>query len=295
MATAILKEIFDIELTRTRNKNILKDLDIVYDVGGGEFDHHGVDKVYREDGTPYAACGLIWREFGKRVIEFKDSTLNEEETEDIHGYMDRVLIEGIDALDNGVRIESGDIPLMHISSIISGFNPPWFSDKSQDESFDQAVEVASLVFDNTFNRRLSVIKAKGNIIKAFEKRDNPKILILDTFSPWGEVLKEVDENDEVVFVIYPKDDNYAIQTIRGRDGRDKKKLPASWGGKENEELAQITGVEDAVFCHTGRFIAVAGSMDGILNMAELAINEPEDRERKEKGIFNFIKSLFKRK
>lgn len=292
MATAILKEIFDIELTRTRDRNILKSLDIVYDVGGGEFDHHGVDKVYREDGTPYAACGLIWREFGERFIKYKDSTLNEEEIDDILGYIDRVLVEGIDALDNGVKIDRGDIPLMHISLIISGFNPPWYSDESQDEAFNKVVEVASLVLSNTFNRRLSVIKARENVIKAFENRENPNLLILNTFSPWGEVLKEVDENDEVLFVIYSKDDNYAMQTVRGKGGYDKKKLPKAWGGKENEELVKITGVKDAVFCHTGRFIAVAKSMEGILKLADLAINESEERERK--GIVEFIKRLFKK-
>ncbi|WP_073008277.1 MYG1 family protein [Clostridium amylolyticum] len=71
MATAILKEVYEIELTRTRDENVLKTLDIVYDVGGGEFDHHGMDKIYRENGTPYAACGLIWRGFGKEVIKLK--------------------------------------------------------------------------------------------------------------------------------------------------------------------------------------------------------------------------------
>ncbi len=50
MATAILDNILEIELVRTRDTKILGELDIVYDGGGGEFDHHGVEKVYREDG-----------------------------------------------------------------------------------------------------------------------------------------------------------------------------------------------------------------------------------------------------
>ena len=65
MATAILKQIFDLDIHRTRDLDELEKLDIVYDVGRGEFDHHGVDKVYREDGIPYAASGLIWERFGR--------------------------------------------------------------------------------------------------------------------------------------------------------------------------------------------------------------------------------------
>ncbi|NBI06499.1 MYG1 family protein [Senegalia massiliensis] len=291
MATAILKQIFDIELIRTRDNDILKDLDIVYDVGRGEFDHHGIEKKYRENGIPYAACGLIWRQFGKEIIKFKEDSLSEEEVNDIFHYIDRVVIEGIDALDNGIRIQQ-DIPLMHISKIISGFNPPWYLDDSIDNAFMEAVKLAKVVFENTFNSRISVIKSTENIITAFENRTNPKILILQQFSPWGEILKKIDERGEVLFVIYPKDHNYAIQTVRGKDGTDKKKLPKSWAGKENDELAEITGVEDAVFCHSGRFIAVAKSKEGILKMADLAINAPE--EKRSKSIFDFIRDIFKK-
>jgi uncharacterized UPF0160 family protein len=37
------------------------------------------------------------------------------------------------------------------------------------------------------------------------------------------------------------------------------------------ELAAVCGVPDAVFCHNGRFIAGAGSLQGALRMAELAL------------------------
>lgn len=37
-----------------------------------------------------------------------------------------------------------------------------------------------------------------------------------------------------------------------------------------QDLAEITVVEDAIFCHSARFIAVAKSLDGIKKMAQLA-------------------------
>ena len=52
------------ELREKVNENV-----IVYDIGGGKFDHHqfgGNGK--RQNGVKYAACGLIWKEFGKELL-----------------------------------------------------------------------------------------------------------------------------------------------------------------------------------------------------------------------------------
>lgn len=290
MATAILKEIFDIELTRTRDSEVLNKLDIVYDVGGGEFDHHGIDKVYREDGIPYAACGLIWNKFGKDVVHYKDPQLTEREIDSVFGYVDRVLIEGIDAIDNGVKIEDGEIPLMNISLIISRFNPTWYSEKSEDEAFNEAVEVSSRVLRNTINSKFAVLKSISKVNEAYENRKNSSVIVLNTYCPFGEALRDIDENEEVLYVVYPNKENYAAQTVRGRNREERKPFPKSWAGKRDEELAEVTGVEDAVFCHTGRFIAVAGSFEGIMNMVELALKEPE--EKKPRTIMDFIRHIF---
>ena len=50
-----------------------------------------------------------------------------------------------------------------------------------------------------------------------------------------------------------------------------KDLPEEWAGKSDDELAKVTGVDDAIFCHPGRFIAGAGSFAGIMKMAQMAI------------------------
>jgi uncharacterized UPF0160 family protein len=291
MATAILKEAFEVELTRSRDSKVLDKLDIVYDVGGGKFDHHGLEKVYREDEMPYAASGLIWKEFGKQVLKFKDSSLKEEEIESIFQYIDRNLIEGIDALDNGVWIDTTEIPIMNISSIISGFNPSWKSDKDENEAFNEAVQIASSVLNNAIDNRFSVLKARDIVAQAYKTRKTKELLVLNKYCPYGEALRDMDKDNEVLFVIYPKKDGYSMQTVRGNDREDKKKLPKSWAGKRDEELQATTKVKDAVFCHTGRFIAVAGSMQGIMKMARLAIDEPEKKE--ENGILGFIKKIVK--
>lgn len=289
MATAILNEIFQLDIVRTRDENVLNELDIVYDVGGGEFDHHGIDKVYREDGIPYAACGLIWNRFGKDVIYYKDPTLREDEIDAAFQHIDKVLIEGIDALDNGIRAVFGEIPIMNISSIIGGFNPFWHSDKDENEAFFEAVDVASAVLNNTIAQRISILRSRETVVKAYENRPVPEILFLDMYCPYGEALQDIDEKGEVVFVVYARNDSYALQTIRGKGGVEKKRLPEAWAGKRDEELAAVTGVQDAVFCHFGRFLAIAKSYEGIMKLAQLAIAE---RERAERWFFRLIRRVF---
>jgi uncharacterized UPF0160 family protein len=300
VATSILKEIFEVELVRTRDEEVLSKLDIVYDVGGGEFDHHGTEKVYREDGIPYAACGLIWNRFGREVVRSYDPELEEDEVDSIFSYIDRVLIKGIDALDNGVRIGYLNVVVMNITAIISGFNVPWDIDASEDDAFNKVVEVISTILKNTLNQRLAVLRAKNKVIEAYERRETRELLILDKYCPYGEALQSIDDNKEVLFVIYPRKDSFAIQTVRGSNREDRKKLPKAWAGKRDQELAEVTGVQDAVFCHTGRFIAVTISYDGILKLAQLAIKEePEDeseatKEKLPRGIWRWLGTVLKK-
>jgi uncharacterized UPF0160 family protein len=279
MATAILKERFDIELTRTRDMEVLKALDIVYDVGDGEFDHHQVDKEYRENGTPYAACGLIWRSFGRDVIQLNEPSLAEKEVDEIFRHIDRNLIEAIDASDNGIRSTVTIIPTLNVSMLLSDFNPPWDANvENEDSYFDEAVKFAHIILGNVIAQQISIVKAKTNIIEAYEKRPRPELLVLDRTYPWSRILSRIDRNREVLFVAFPRENEYLLQTVRGSGGSmgNRKSLPASWAGKRDEELSKIIGIDDAVFCHTGRFIAGAKSYESIMKMAELAIAEPTE-------------------
>lgn len=275
MATAILKEIYEVEVVRTRDPKVLEKLDIVYDVGGGEFDHHDTKKIYRESGTPYAACGLIWNRFGRDVIRYWNPELSSGELESVFGYVDRMLMEGIDAVDNGLKTSEPIINTMSISGIISGFNPPWDSELPENEAFHDAVDFAASVLQNTLEQKLSVMRAKEQVIEAYRARTQPEILVLNAYCPWGQALQEIDKKEEVLFAVYPSRDGYSLQTVRKKGGsmESRKDLPKAWAGKRDKVLGQIIGVDDAVFCHPARFIAGARSFPSIMKMAEMAVAE----------------------
>lgn len=285
MATAILKEIFDIEVIRTRDLEVLKDLDIVYDVGDGEFDHHQVDKEFREKGTPYAACGLIWRAFGRDVVRANDKELSEDEINGIVRSIDRNLIESIDASDNGIRAAMTIIPTPNISSIIANFNPPWNADtENEDEYFNQAVKLADVILGNALGQQISTVKAKTHIAEAFEKRPKPELLVLDRSYPWARVLNSIDREKKILYVVFPREEEYLLQTVRGSGSLgNRKSLPEAWAGKRDEELNEIIGIDDAIFCHSGRFIAGAKSYESVMKMADIAIETPENKPPKRFG------------
>ncbi len=275
MATAILKLLLgDIKVTRTREDNVLSKLDLVYDISFGEFDHHQVNKEIRENNIPYAACGLVWREFGSRVIEKFNSELDENDVIWIFDYVDKNLVQGIDATDNGVDIKS-EIKETSISDIIQSFNPTWDSESSKDDAFEEATKYATEVIKRIISKQVSVIKARTIVNGSFENRDINEIMVLKKGCPWLQQLLKIDINNEVLFVISPDDNNteYKIQTVKKTPDtfEARKDILESIRGKSSEEINSIIKIDDAIFCHKAGFIASAKSMESALKIAKLSI------------------------
>lgn len=62
---------------------------IVYDIGGGKYDHHQKNSRVRENGVPYAAFGLIWEQFCQELLSKEDAKA-----------FDEYFIQPIDRSDN---------------------------------------------------------------------------------------------------------------------------------------------------------------------------------------------------
>ena len=75
----------------------VQDNTLVYDIGRKEFDHHQIDAVKRNNGITYSSVGLLWKSFGKDYL-FNQGYNN---IDLLFEGIDKDLIEGIDADDNG--------------------------------------------------------------------------------------------------------------------------------------------------------------------------------------------------
>ena len=268
-SVAALKSILPpFKLIRTRDLEKIAKADIVIDVGGeydpdaGRFDHHqrgGAGE--RENGIPYSSFGLIWQKYGLEICDGNQDVVNA---------VDTGLVSTIDAIDCGhVKGVSEGISL---SQTISMFNPTWQEDSHFDTCFDEAVEFASRVLARFIAAANGGISAKAIVAKAIENAEDPRVIILEKYTPWKRTVHALSE--EALYMIYPSQTGqWRVQTVPVEPGsfEDRKSLPKPWAGLSDKELQEVTGIDDAMFCHNGLFIAGAESFESTMKMASMAL------------------------
>ncbi len=274
MASVILKELYqEVEIVRSRSQRDIDRADIVYDVGDGEFDHHSDQKEYRDNGIPYAACGLIWRTYGKDLIKKLRPKFSRDQIEEVFYSVDEGLIESIDAIDNGYRVDKADIHMPTLDQLVKGFNPNWNEDCDPQERFMKAIDFCTPILLNSLNGSIAAIEAEKMVKRSFEQREVDNILILDRFCPWKRHLRSYDEDGSILYVIF-KDlvNGYRVQAVAEPNSRESiKPFPEAWAGKEAEVINELVDIDDAIFVHPGRFIAGTKSLNSAVRMAELAL------------------------
>ena len=271
-ATVILSKVLG-DLTVLRIFKVPENLNpnaIVYDVGLGEFDHHQKGgNGTRENGVPYASAGLLWRKYGLQVVR---ASCNPGE---VFEMIDCDLIQGIDAVDNGVMPGVDyTAKVLSVSNVISGFNPRWDDRTDPDEAFLKAVEFASTNFENIFADANSKAKAKGIVEEAIKKSEG-NIMILDRFVPWQEGIFDSDnpKAQHINYVIFPSNrGGYNWQCVPLSPGSfaQRKPVPSEWKGLNGTELQKVTGISSATFCHPAGFIGGADTLAGAIALAWLA-------------------------
>lgn len=282
MATAIIAE-----LSSDKSINVDRTVDmdsvyppansIVYDIGFGPYDHHQKGgNGHRENGIPYAACGLIWRDFGMRLccrVELR----NEKDQRYLWEYIDKELIQGIDAYDNGVgeRVNTSSIS---ISKIVSMMNPTWDSEPSialEDNAFLSAVNLCRAIFNYVLNNGISMARARRLVENAIDKSDG-RICVFDRYVPWESHVFECDspKAKSLLYVVYPaKRGGYQFRVVPKAAGsfEQRNEVPSEWKGLRGKDLQVITGVPDATFVHPNGFIGGADSKTGAVELATKAI------------------------
>lgn len=230
----------------------------VFDIGLGKFDHHQENSEIRDNGVPYAAFGLLFREFGERIM--KEFCSPEQAIKEV-AHFDENFIQPLDLDDN---TGCGN----QLASVIGVFNPSWDSDESPDECYQEAVKMAKTILEKKFDSIKSIQNARSFIQSALAKsKDN--IVILQKFAPWKSVLV----TSEAIFVVYPSQrGGFSAQGIpKDNETRELKcYFPESWAGKTADELKSISGIETITFCHKGRFLISCDTLEDTLKACELA-------------------------
>jgi uncharacterized UPF0160 family protein len=286
LATALLSSLFPgSEVIRTRDPELIRIPSpdtIIYDVGGAYdpdlnlFDHHQKDAPSREDGSPYSAFGLVWSHYGKDYL--LDIGVDPDLVDGAHASVDRSLVLGIDLLDNGALDPSGLGPAagLTLPSLIHDLNPPYDApDGAEQAWFEVAVRMAGEVLISRAKAAEASLRARREVMEAIGAAGDGPVLELARGASFNRAIRESGA-DHLLFVVHPRKTDWVVSCVSVEPGSyaRRRDLPEAWAGLEGEALAEVTGVPDAVFCHRARFLAVAGSREGALRLAELA-REPE--------------------
>ena len=237
--SAALLKILKPDITIRRVPALPEDFSgFAFDIGWGEFDHHQTGAPVRENGVPYAAFGLLWREFGPSILGEVEA-----------GRLDERFIQPIDLDDNTGC--GGVIP-----DIIADFNPRWDSADEPDQRFAQAVELAY------------------KVVKAGLKAMEDKILVLDVCCPW----KPFAAKSPAKFAVYPSQrGGWSAQCVPTPEGGGLKcPFPREWAGKTARELSALTGLATIRFCHNNRFLVAADTKEDARAACLLALKAAKE-------------------
>jgi uncharacterized UPF0160 family protein len=274
-ALAVLNLVYpDLEIVRSRDENVYKNADIIVDVGHVYdpdnliFDHHQRSfTLKRGSGIPYASFGLVWKQYGELLCGSSKTS----------EYIDSVIVQAIDADDNGIDIYETKIDgvgFHTLSDIIESFVPRHVNDDDKvQKGFDQALDFATSYMERQIKLAKELFEvALPNIRNAIKVAEDPRILIFNKFDKtWLNFIAH--ESEAAQFVIFPTHrKTWAIRSVpkRGQKFEYCKLLPAEWGGRQ-KDFADISDVQDALYCHNGCFLAEANSLEGADKLAVIAL------------------------
>lgn len=270
-----------VQILRSREIEFLKNCDICVDIGGGKYDHHKVGfNKSRKNGIKYASAGLVWRDFGKQLIEQFLQQYFEEANYDIDyifELFDSSFISLVDCEDNGIPTAN------HCFSFISSFLPLWVNSNSDNfnNQFVKVLQITIAILEEELKTTIGKIVAKNTIIGNWKNQNCFKNGILEIPSQtidWIETVININETakcNPINFVIFPyPNGGWAAQCVPPsleKKFEQRIAFPKIWAG-ETTKLPEISGVPDSTFCHNGCFFARAISKESIVKICIIATN-----------------------
>lgn len=269
------------QIIRTRDQEIINSGDYVFDVGGiydeknNRFDHHQVGGAGRrilstsegQETIEYASFGLVWKKFGVEISGSKE----------VFDTVDRRLVVPVDAFDNGIDLYKNNFENLSpytINDVMSIFSKTALEDANKDEQFMKALVWAKEILTREIKKANDQIEITKIIRSFYESAKDKRLIIIDKpkvsrFEIW-EALQDF---PEPLFVVYGDKQDWSIVAIRKNESTfgNRKNFPKPWAGLRDDELQNVSGVRDAVFCHRALFMAVAKSKEGAIKLAQIAV------------------------
>ncbi|MCB9812094.1 MYG1 family protein [Candidatus Nomurabacteria bacterium] len=264
-----------VEIIRTRDKERIIAADWAVDVGEEydperrRFDHHQNGLPPRENDIPYAAFGLVWKSYGEAICG----------SADVAAQIEAQLVQPIDAGDNSISLYTLNelqVAPYELFSVISAFRPVWGSEHQNDDAFADAVDFAEELLARIIAHAQASKTVREVAEAGYRAAEDKSLLVFDDPVDRHMFIQYPD----VHMVVYPADmtkQKWKASTVPTGEiaFESRAHLPAEWSGLRDGELASVSGIPDAIFCHKERFLFVAGSQESAVQAAKIALGKAE--------------------
>lgn len=233
-----------------------------YSIDKVMLDHHQPNSYVRDNGIKMSTAGKL------STIILSEEFLD---------YINKRLIFGVDAQDNGQKSE-----YTNMLSFVSVFNPPLGDNNASHQRmcFWDAVDIVERILSSLWNEYDSVDDAKDVVELAINKRNNG-IITLSVPGPWKHTVCEYNNatDDKIKMVIWKDESCYKVQVVPLNENTfDSYVLfPESWRGLKGEELDRTAGIDGCIFCHHAGFIAGFTTLESTIKACEFALNENNNK------------------
>jgi MYG1 exonuclease len=307
----------EFSILRSRDTEKFKTSDILIDVGleynheEKRYDHHqsSFKEIWSEEfGVPLSSVGLIWRHYGKEIVEiylnvnsyhyghsrnYDDGTI-----EEIWNIIYKNLILEIDANDNGVVLTKNSNNL-NIPSIVGSANGDTSDDVEQNEKFSTAVDLIGKIFDIKFKEIINTYFDLQKDYEIISKMDltGPILIISKNVKSIYKCINKLDPDSNVKFFIFT-DDEKSEYTVKTRQIRGEKFISLCPISPEKILKENILKPEEIIFVHKALFIAKSSSLETAKEIANFSLenapknnlftdsDEENDIEEKKSGFEN---------
>jgi len=294
-----LPQFADAHITRTREAELLNQLDIIVDVGGvydparHRYDHHQIgftETLDENHSIKLSSAGLVYKHFGREIIKNHIKEISVNELEAIFYKVYDEFIEAIDGIDNGVDRYPQEIRPRYrvhtdLSSRVGNLNPRWNDPQpNQDGQFSKAMRLAGEEFLDSIEYYFrGWLPAQSLVKEAIEKRyeihPSGQIVCLHQYCPWRDYLFEVERELKVdpliKYVLFgdTAGTSWRVQCVPESSSSFKNRLDLPWKGFRDDQLSEHSGIPGGIFVHISGFIGGNKTYEGTLAMAVAALQQ----------------------
>lgn len=305
--------------------SILVDVGAVYDPATNRYDHHqhtfNVTFNDQHTVTKLSSAGLIYKHFGHEIIKniiheynqqnnkVDDTKLDNNTIELLYQHVYDNFIESMDAIDNGVNQYDTSVKPKYVNktdlSHRVGYLLPFWNESYNDDDLYNRFKQAMLLTGNEFKQYVlhtynSWLPARQIVEQCFKQRydihQSGQILLLSQYTVWKahvfDIEKEYNSTGQIKLVLYSDSSNtWRIQAmpVDNYSFNNRCPLPTQWRGYRDNELSNISGIQDCIFVHATGFIGGNKTREGVIQMAiktlelnDMINNKTQNEEKKQR-------------